>query len=367
MLKKKNSVLFGRVFLLFLSGLLLVGCGIRSESVKGKQGGHTTDLLAVADLYAMDTYMTFTAYGDHAETAIADVKNKITELESLWSVTDESSEIYRLNHNDGQWIVVSRDTAGVITFALDMAEKTDGALEPTIYPILAAWGFTTEENRVPTEEEITQLLKAIGYNRVKTDGERVALEEGMMLDLGAVGKGYAGDLAVEILKEHGITSALLDIGGNIQAVGSKPDGSKWRIGIRSPFGEGSFGVLEISDMAVVTSGSYERYFVGEDGRRYGHIIDPATGYPVENGLMSVTIIAEEGKLCDALSTSLFVMGMDKAVDYWRANKGFEMILMTEDGNIYITEGIRKQFVLNNSYRTMEVHTIETINQVIAKQ
>lgn len=349
---KRNLTSFGKVLLPLLLSLSLIGCGIRNESAKEKQEAYSTDL------FAMDTYMTFTAYGDHAETALADVKDKITELESLWSVTDESSEIYKLNHSGGQQVAVSQDTAEMIEFALDMAEKTDGALEPTIYPVLTAWGFTTGEYHVPTEEELAQLLKSVGYDRVKTDSDHIALEEGMMLDLGAVGKGYAGDLAVEILREQGITSALLDIGGNIQTIGSKPDGSNWRIGIRSPFGEGSLGVLEICDMAVVTSGSYERYFVGEDGKHYGHIIDPATGYPVDNGLMSVTVIAKEGKLCDALSTSLFVMGMDKAVDYWRAqSKEFEMILVTEDKKIYITEGIQKQFVLNNAYRTMEVHTI----------
>lgn len=284
MRRKVSSTLSKFIFLLLFPAFLLCGCGIKDEFFEKEQQVYTTDL------FAMDTYMTFTAYGEHADTALNDVKTKMMELESLWSVTDESSEIYKINHSNGQWTDLKGDTAELLTFALDMAEKTGGALEPTIYPVLMAWGFTTEENQVPTEEELMLLLGTVGYDRVVIDGNRVALENGMMLDLGAVGKGYAGDFAAEILRGQGITSALLDIGGNIQAVGSKPDGSDWRIGIRGPYREGNLGVLEIRDMAVVTSGCYERYFIGEDGKLYGHIIDPATGYPVENGLMSVTVI-----------------------------------------------------------------------------
>lgn len=168
---------------------------------------------------------------------------------------------------------------------MQIAEETDGALEPTIYPVLTAWGFITEENRVPSDAEITELLKNVGYERIRQEDTTVQLNSGMMLDLGAVGKEYAGDFAAQVLKDSGITSALLDLGGNIQA--------------------------------VVTSGAYERYFIGEDGIRYGHIIDPATGYPAESGLASATVIAEEGQLCDALSTSLYVMGAERAIEYWR--------------------------------------------------
>lgn len=127
----------------------------------------------------------------------------------------------------------SEATAELLSFALQMAEETGGALEPTIYPVLTAWGFTTEENRVPFDDEITELLKHVGYERIRLEDTTVQLDSGMMLDLGAVGKGYAGDLAAQVLKDNGITSALLDLGGNIQAVGTKPDGSPWRLGLRT--------------------------------------------------------------------------------------------------------------------------------------
>lgn len=327
--------------------LFLTGCSKQSESTEKKES-----------FFAMDTYITFTAYGENAESALSQAKDKIMALEQLWSVTDEHSEIYAVNHSSSQSVMVSSETADILSFALKMARKTDGALEPTIYPVLQAWGFTTGENRIPSDMEIKELLNKVGYDKVMQNNTSVRLPDKMMLDLGAVGKGYAGDVIIELLKENEITSALLDIGGNIQVIGSKPDDSEWRLGIRDPFGEGNVGVLAVHDMAVVTSGSYERYFIGEDGKQYGHIINPSTGYPAESGLVSITVIAREGKLCDALSTSLFVMGLDKATSYWQLNGGFDMILITEDGEIHLTEGIRDGFSLDSYHANMKVNVIK---------
>ncbi|MGI6006152.1 MAG: FAD:protein FMN transferase [Ruminococcus sp.] len=305
----------------------------------------------------MDTYMTFEGYGEDAQQALQEAQAEIEKLESEWSVTDTGSEIYKINHSNGTPVTVSEDTAEIIRFALDMADETGGALEPTIYPVLRAWGFTADENRIPDQAELNTLLQYVDYRRVEADGRQIRLPEGMEMDLGAVGKGYAGDLAAEVLKKEGITSALLNIGGNIQAVGSKTDGDDWRIGIRNPFGEGYVGVLKESDCAVVTSGNYERYFIGEDGKEYGHIIDPETGYPVDNELASVTIIAKEGKMGDALSTSMFVKGVSGAEDYWRNHRDFDMILITKDGQIRLTEGIQDRFELSDSFASAQMHII----------
>ncbi len=337
-----------------ICGLSVVLFGL--TACAGPRGGDRT--AHSESFFAMDTYMTFTAYGENAESALRQAENRITELEGLWSVTDTGSEIYQVNHSGGQPVAVSGETEELVSFALVMAENTGGALEPTIYPVLRAWGFTTDENRVPADHEIAERLANVGYDRVHVENGTITLETGTMLDLGAVGKGYAGDEAVQILRENGVSSALLDIGGNIQAVGAKPDGSYWRVGLKDPFSGGVLGVIQVKDAAVVTSGSYERYFIGENGKRYGHIIDPATGNPVDNGLASVTVISGEGKLCDALSTALFVMGLERAEDYWRQNKGFDMILVTEDGNLYVTEGIRDQFSLQGGYEDMAVDVVE---------
>ncbi|WP_455055504.1 FAD:protein FMN transferase [Merdimonas faecis] len=330
-------------------GISLAFAGCTSQSLEGQQ--------EQVNFFGMDTYMTITAYGEDAGEAVEEAQARILELEKEWSVTDESSQIYQANHSGGSPVTLSDDTRDVVSFALEMAEKTGGALEPTIYPVLEAWGFTTDENRIPAPDEIQTLLEHVGYEQVSLSGNELTLPEGVELDLGAVGKGYAGDAAAEVIKEQGVTSALLDLGGNIQAVGKRPDGTGWRIGIRNPFGDGQMGMLLASDCAVVTSGSYERYFVGEDGKEYTHIIDPETGYPVDNGLVSVSIIAEEGKVADALSTSMFVKGLEGAEECWKEHQDFEMIAVTEDGDIYVTEGIEDQFTLGDSFGNMELHII----------
>ncbi len=307
--------------------------------------------------FAMDTYMSITAYGKNAGTALNQAEEKVSELEKLWSVTKENSEIYKINHSNGQSVAVSPETAELIDFSLEISEITDGALDCSIYPILTEWGFTTNDYKIPTDEKLSELLEYTDYRKIKFNGETVQLPENMQIDLGAVGKGYTGDLIAETLKENGIKSALLDLGGNIQAIGTKPDGTEWKIGLRSPFDEGNFATLEISDCAVITSGGYERYFIGYDGETYWHILDPKTGKPAHSGLISVTVIGDEGRLCDALSTSLFVMGIEKATELWKNRDDFEMVSVTENGKIYLTEGIEDKFSLNQIYGNLQTEVI----------
>lgn len=296
-------------------------------------------------LFAMNTYMTFTAYGGEAETVLDDIKEQVVRLESLWSVTEEDSDIYRANHSHGQAVSVSEETAELVSFALRMAEKTGGALDPTIYPILTAWGFTTGQKQVPSQKDLEQLLPLIDYTQITLDGQILTVPNRMQLDLGAIGKGYAADLAAKILQENGVESAILSLGGNIHTIGTRPDGTDWRVGIRAPWEEAYLGVLEIHDAAVVTSGGYENYFEDESGNIYWHILDPATGCPANTDLQAVTIIGPEGRLCDALSTALFVMGAEQAETYWREQGNFDMILVTEKDEILLTSGIADKFTL----------------------
>lgn len=237
-------------------------------------------------------------------------------------------------------------------------KKTGGALDPTIYPVLTAWGFTTDSKQVPSSDQIAELLQNVGYDRIQLEDTSLTIPEGMELDLGAVGKGYTADLVTEVLKEYGVESVVISLGGNIQVIGSRPDGSDWRIGIRAPWEEGNLGVLEISDAAVVTSGGYENYLEDDEGNIYWHILDPSTGYPANSGLQSVTIIGKEGRLCDALSTALFVMGAEQAEAYWRENGGFDMLLVTNENEIILTEGIADKFTLSGgreeTIRVLEV-------------
>lgn len=333
--------------------LLLVSC----TACGSQENTAPSSSEASAGLLAMDTYLNLTAYGENAEAALEQAQNRIQELESLWSVTDEHSEIYAANHSGGAAAAVSRDTANLVRYALDMARQTDGALEPTLYPVLTAWGFTTDRFQIPAREELDRLLERVDYTKVSLQGTALTVPDGMQLDLGAVGKGYAADEAAAVLRENGVESALLDFGGNILTIGTKPDGSPWRVGVRDPDSEGNLGVLELNGQGVSVSGGYEKYFVGEDGERYWHILDPATGAPARSGLVQTAVVSDESKRCDALSTALFVMGLDSALQYWREHQDFEMILLTEDRTIYMTEGLSDAFSLGTGQEGREVRII----------
>ena len=295
--------------------------------------------------FSMDTYMEITAYGSKGEAAIAACKDKIYLLEALLSATDNSSDIGRINSSG--ITDVSSDTAEIIEYAKQIGEETGGALDITVYPVLKAWGFTTGEYGVPDSETLNALLQKVDFTQIQIEGDTlptVTVPSGAQLDLGALAKGYASDKAAELLREKGVTSALINLGGSIMTVGSNPNGSPWKIGVRNPFSpDENIGVIEASDKAVVTSGGYERYFTADNGVTYHHILDPATGCPAESGLVSATVIGDSGMMCDALSTALFVMGAEKAIEYHREKGGFDMILVAENGEILITRGIADSF------------------------
>lgn len=308
----------------------------------------------------MDTYMSFTAYGAD-EKLLEEAEEIVRGIEDRLSVTKEGSEIRRLNET-GQ-ADLSEDTAVLLFSALLYADITRGALDPSVYPVTRLWGFTTGEYRVPSGEEIEALLPMVDYTKIQiTEAEagkpRAALTEGAMIDLGAVAKGFTGVVLRDHLREKGVQSALLDLGGNIQTVGQKPGKTPFRIAVKDPEGDGHLGILslDLPDLAVVTSGAYERYFE-ENGKRYGHIMDPQTGRPADSGLRSVTIVHEDGVLCDAMSTALFVMGEEQAVELWRRLNSFEFLIVTDDGRLLISEGNEGRFT-KDSGCTYQVEIIQ---------
>ena len=314
------------MYALLLCELMLCGC---AESSANSFTTHS--------FFAMDTYMTVTA--DCSElSAVADV---VESVEARLSVTRSDSEVYRLNQSGSADL--SAETAELLRLALELHDTTGGALDITMYPISREWGFTTREYTVPDSGRLTELMSLCGAERIESQGSRVTLPQGMMLDFGALGKGYAADLAAEKLREMGIKSALLDFGGNILTIGANADGSPWRIGVADPRGGGLVGTLLLTDKCAVTSGGYERYFTDENGVRYHHILDPKTGCPAESGLASVTVVGESGALCDGLSTALFVMGKQAALDYRRQHGGIELVLISESGEITVTEGLAELF------------------------
>ncbi len=288
--------------------------------------------------------MTIQAYGSKSKEALVEVKNRVEELENTLSTTLAGSDIYTLNNADGKPIAVHDDTAILFDFTNGMYKATEEALNPALYPIIKEWGFTTGDYKVPSEDEIAELLTHTDYSEAHLihngDITELQLAKGMKLDFGAVGKGYAADEIVSILQAKGIKNALLDLGGNVQALGTKPDGSLWTVGIKNPWGGDAVSAVKIADKAVVTSGGYERFFTGDDGKTYIHIFDSKTGHPCESDLESVTIICEKGLYADALSTSLFVMGKDKAIEWWGENGGFDFILITKDKELFYSSGLK---------------------------
>ncbi len=335
---------------LFLSLLLLGGCSETNSASKSAESStetatNSSEGAVTKDVFAMDTYMRLTAYGQNGETAVDSAVSYIEKMDALLSTGLETSEISQLNAAGA--MTLSPDSAAVMQRAITLCHETDGAFNPFMYPIMEAWGFPSKEYRVPEEEELQQLLTLTDVSQVQFDTENgyVSFDlSGMKADFGGIAKGYTSSQIKEIFTSSGVTSGMITLGGNIQAIGSKTDGSPWRVAVRKPESEEEYlGVLEVCDKAVITSGGYERYFE-QDGKTYHHIMDPSTGCPAENGLTSVTIVSEDGTLADALSTALFVMGLEKASDYWQEHsEQFDAVFLTEAGTLFVTEGIEDIF------------------------
>jgi len=337
-----------KLFLIvFLNLFILSGCSESGDSRKN----------ASADIFAMDTYISIKAYGKNSETAVRESCEEIKRLEKLFSVTDSGSDIYKINNCKAS--DVSDDTVNIIKKSLEIGKLTDGYLDITVYPVLKLWGFTTRNYRIPKQNEIDSLLENVDFKKVKISGNTISVPKGCELDLGAVAKGYASDRISEIFKENGIQSGAVNLGGNVYVSGMNPDGELWKVGIRNPFSsDENIGILSVSDKSVITSGNYERFFTGSDGKNYCHIIDPATGYPADNGLVSVTVTGNSGIICDSLSTALFVMGEEKSEEYWRNNPDFGMILIDSNKKIHVTDNINFK---NTSDMELEIINIEQKN------
>lgn len=327
-MKKKLSKL-----LPILSLLLLAGC--QKKEVKLEK-----------DFFAMDTYMKLTVYGEtkQAEKALERAEQEIVRLDNLWSTGKKESEISKINEEKQG--ILSEDSAKILETSLKISENTEGLFDISIYPAMEIWGFSDKNYRIPKEEEIQKVIGFINYKEIeyKKEEKNIQLKENMKIDFGGIAKGYTSARIMDIFQEEGVSGGMVNLGGNVQVMGKKPDGSKWKIAVQSPKKDGNYlGVLSVEDTAIITSGGYERFFE-EDGVIYHHILHPRDGKPANSGLTSVTIICKDGTLADGLSTSLFLMGKEKAEEYWRKHsEEFEIILLTEDGTLYISEGIKEKF------------------------
>lgn len=346
-----------RSITLILALLLgLTGCRPSNESADDGQEAR--------QFIAMDTVMTLSAYGENRADVLSAAEDLIRSLETRLSRTEENSAVSRLNR--GEAVKLDEELDFLLSLAAFFRLATDGAFNIGIAPLASAWGFTTDHYQVPSPSEISRLVKVAEETRLQDSPEGCVLGPGQAIDLGGIAKGYAADKLAELFQAYEIPRAMASLGGNVLAWGDRPDGTPWRIGVQDPArpdDQSAFvGILSLKNAFAVTSGGYQRYFE-EGGKVYHHILDPATGYPADSGLTSVTVVADYfpgeyfGTGCDALSTAFFVMGEEEALDAWRENwsRDVDLVLVTEDGRVVITQGLAESFTLDEgSGYTLEI-------------
>ncbi len=309
--------------------------------------------------FVLGTVCTINLYDKGTNRAYTAAFDRLRDIEATMSASLETSDVGRINAAAGREpVAATRDTITVLSFALETARASGGAFDPTVGPVVKLWGIGTDDARVPSSEAIEKALALVDYDRVRLDDATgmVYLEDaGMRLDLGAIAKGYAADEVARVLREKGISRAIVDLGGNILCVGEKSPGTPWTVGIRNP--ETSRGepviVVQASDSSVVTSGVYERFFE-ENGKRYHHIIDPKTGWPSDGELLSVTIIARESMTADALSTATFVLGREKGLALIARYPGAEAVFIDREKRVYASPGlVRNIKIIDESFELAE--------------
>lgn len=306
----------------------------------------------VKSSYALGTLINLKACGNNAEKAVKEAFIKLNDIDDKMSAFKENSEISKINSNAGIISeIVSNDTYYVVENAIKYSKILEGTFDPTVRPLVKLWNIGAKEESIPEKSEIEEILKLVNYNDVildKGNNSIMLKHKNQALDVGGIAKGFAADEVRDIFLINDIKSGLIDLGGNIFALGSKEENTPWKVGIQNPFSSrGEFlGILSVTNKSIVTSGNYERYFM-KDGKRFHHIIDPKTGYPSESKIISATIISDNSIDGDGLSTGVYILGVDKALNIIEEIKGIDAILVTEDRNIYTTSGIKDIFELTD--------------------
>ena len=309
---------------------------------------------------AMNTIMTLSAYGRKAEAGLNAAEGVILSMDAALDPELPNSTVYGINHANGQNVIVSAQVAKMLSSAMTVYSQSGGALDLSIYPLVKRWGFVDGTYYLPSDEEISAEMAKLCYDKLvltsfpSSGAYSVSLPIGAELTLAAVAKGCASENAIDAMRQAGVESAFISMGCNVQTLGVKPDGSLWTVGIQDPSNPAThLGVINVGETAVVTSAAYQDHFTAMNGRTYHHILNPATGYPANNSLTSVTIICEDGTMADCLSTAMYVLGENKALNYWRQYGGFEMILVTDSKRVICTSGLIEKFTLVNDAYTLK--------------
>lgn len=330
---KRNRNIY-RISLLALPLLVLAafsGCGRKPEPVT-KHG------------FYFDTVIQITLYDQKYEPLIDDCFSMAEEFEQKVSKTRSDSEIYALNHGKGASVSLSQDTLSLLNIGLTYCEKSGGSFDITIGALAELWDIKNNPGTIPDPGQIASALQTVGYeNILVTDSAAALTNPDTQVDLGGLAKGYIADRMKEYLNEQGVCEGFINLGGNVLVLGPKADGTPYTVGIQKPFASTGVSLLsvEISDGTVVSSGVYERYFQ-KDGKTYHHILDPATGYPFDNGLLSVTILCPRSVDGDALSTTCFSLGAEEGLSLIETLPETEAIFITEDLELIFSSGMGKQ-------------------------
>lgn len=315
-----------------------------------------TDSESITDT-AMGTDCSIRVYG--SDGTAKDIMDMLSDIENKYlSWRIEGSDIANINENasESEPVMPSKWTYSYLENVLDLARKSSGAFDPTLGRVSQLWNLESDNPYIPSKSELTELLLETSWEKISLGGGEVFLKDGVQIDLGAVGKGIGCDEARKMLEETGADAAVVSVGGSILTYGKKPDGKSWKIGIANPRtedGESYLGSLTIDGTcSISTSGDYEKYVI-EDGVRYHHILDPKTGYPAESGLISVTIVCDDGWLSDGLSTACFVLGYEDSLPLLETYQA-EAVFVTEDKEVIVTDGLKDMFTLtDSSYEQVE--------------
>lgn len=312
------------------------------------KGGEVTKQDRV--VFFFDTVVTITVYTND-EKLLDDTEKECQRYENLLSKTVEGSDVWKINHANGQRVPVSDETRYLIEQALEFSRISGGRFDITIEPCVALWDFTGENiGTLPDPDELAAAAEKVDWTKVDVNDEGVLIPAGMSIDLGAIAKGYISDCIAEFLMDRGVKSGFLNVGGNVRTIGTKPDGSNWRIGIQDPEGlrdQSIVGVVTLAGDSVVTSGIYERGFT-LDGVCYHHILDPETGWSIQNELAGISIVTEDACTADALSTTVFAMGLEEGKAFIESLDGVDAIFVTRNGDVSWTSGLVDRFTLNLS-------------------
>ncbi|SDZ28157.1 thiamine biosynthesis lipoprotein [Proteiniborus ethanoligenes] len=346
-MKKNNKTI---IFVLLVT-IVALGAFIFVNKNKGTNNS-SANLITEKSGFMLGTLVKIKLFEPQPEELFEEAFNIIEDIENKMSINIKESEVMEINKNAGKaYVKVSPETYFVIKKGKYYSEISNGKFDISIGPLVKLWGIGQEGATVPPQKEIDEAISMIGYKDIllnESEQSVMLANEGMIIDLGAIAKGYTADVLAEFLRSKNINSGIIDLGGNVLALGAKDGKYPWSIGVQNPFDQRnkSIGVLKVIDKTIVASGVYERYFF-ESGKRYHHILDPFTGYPVENELMSVTIVADTSIDADGLSTTVFALGIENGMKLIEGLNGIDAIFVDLDKNVYVTSGLKDTFTIDN--------------------